>query len=444
MPERSESTALKTLPASGRVHVVGAGPVGLLLTALLQPMEGFSVRLYEKRHEYTRTRMVQLASYLVADSVESYRTDSIDGDSVGAVFDPAELDQGLAFKQSIPSDLMELLKNWTLGFCPLNSIERSISDLIDARGSNAVERTAAVVTAEDAMAMLEPGDVLIDSTGSQSLLRDHLVPGSAEAEEDANTLKIRLEYALVITFLYGQPYDCNEHCKYYKNIENPHYKFIPMVHRTHYDGSVSHVTGIVSISAEEYEAMPSRFDGEWLRGNFPSVAQSMDRFIDKIKEETQGEVLGDLEIVRIPLDLYRARNATSRQWLIAGSSDHPFASSPVFLAGDSADRLAVLSVDLAGLRVCDVPGGTHRSARPTTQRDARSLRVAHVQAVASRLHAQQDDQAQQGSVRVPRRPARSPGQAAHLLAGRLSLATSSHRLRPVVRSGARASDAHVR
>ena len=86
-----------------RVHIVGAGPVGLLLTALLQSMDGFSVRLYEKRHEYTRTRMVQLAPYLVADSVESYRTDSIDGDSVEAVFDPPELDEGLAFRQSIPA-----------------------------------------------------------------------------------------------------------------------------------------------------------------------------------------------------------------------------------------------------------------------------------------------------------------------------------------------------
>ena len=299
-------------------------------------MEEFSVQLFEKRHEYTRTRMVRLAPYLVADSVESYRTDSIDGDSVGAVFDPAELDEGLAFRQCIPADLMALLRDWTLGFCPLRSIERSISDLIDARVSNGVQRTAAVVAAEDAIAMLEPGDVLIDCTGSRSLLRDLLVPGSAEVDEDANTLKIRLEYALVITFLYGQPYDCNEHCKYYKNIENAHYKFIPMVHRTHYDGSVSHVTGIVNITAEDYEAMPSRFDGEWLRANFPDVSQSMDRFIDKLKEETHGEVLGDLEIVRIPLDLYRARNATNRQWLAAGRSDHPFASSPVFLAGDAA------------------------------------------------------------------------------------------------------------
>ena len=307
-----------------------------MLTALLEPTEGLSVRLYEKRREYTRTRMVQLAPYLVAESVEAYRADSIDGDSVEAIFDPLELDQGLAFRQSIPSDLRGLLESWVLGVCPLNSIERSLSDLIDVRGRNGVERTAAVVTPEDAVAMLEPGDVLIDSTGSRSLLRDHLVPGSGGVVEGANTLKVRLEYALVITFLYGQPYDCNESCKYYKNIENAHYKFIPMVNRTHYDGSVSHVTGIVNISAQEYEAMPSRFDGEWLRDNFPSVAQSTDRFIGKIKEETHGELLGDLEIVRIPLDLYRARNATSRQWLEAGPSDHPFATSPVFLAGDSA------------------------------------------------------------------------------------------------------------
>jgi 2-polyprenyl-6-methoxyphenol hydroxylase-like FAD-dependent oxidoreductase len=335
-PPTSDSTGPEALPSSVRVHVVGAGPVGLLLTALLQSMEGFSVRLYEKRREYTRTRMVQLAPYLVADSVDSYRTDYIDGDNVDAVFDPAELHEDLAFRRSIPSDLMALLRDWTVGFCPLNSIERAVSDLIDSRVSNQVQRTTALVAAEDAMAMLEPGDILIDCTGSRSLLRDHLTTGTGQMDGGANTLRIRLEYALVITFLYGQTYDCNEHCKYYKNIENAQYKFIPMVNRTHYDGSVSHVTGIVNISADDYEAMPSRFDGEWLRDNFPGVAQSMDRFIDKIKEETHGEILGDLEIVRIPLDLYRARNATSRQWLTARPSDHPFASSPVLLAGDSA------------------------------------------------------------------------------------------------------------
>src|SRR5262249_31151754 len=124
-PPTSDSTALETLRGPRQAHVVGAGPVGLMLTALLQSVEGFSVQLYEKRSEYTRTRMVQLAPYLVANSVESYRTDSIDGDSIAAVFDPTELDEGLAFRQSIPEDLMALLRGWALGFCPLNSIEPS-------------------------------------------------------------------------------------------------------------------------------------------------------------------------------------------------------------------------------------------------------------------------------------------------------------------------------
>ena len=295
-----------------RIHVVGAGPVGLMLTALLQSMDGVSVHLYEKRREYTRTRMVRLASYLVADSVESYRNDHIDGETVEAVFDPPELDESLAIRRSIPPDLMTLLQEWSQGFCPLNSIERAISDLIDARATSNVQRTSAVVShSTTRLRCSSLATSLIDCTGCCSLLRDHLLPGPA-GDGDANTLNIRLEYALVITFLYGQSYECNEYCKYYKNVDNTRYKFIPAVHRTYYDGSISHVTGIVNISAEDYEAMPPRFDGEWLRENFPGVAESMDRFIDKVKLETNGELLGDLEIVRIPLNLYRARNATSR------------------------------------------------------------------------------------------------------------------------------------
>jgi 2-polyprenyl-6-methoxyphenol hydroxylase-like FAD-dependent oxidoreductase len=317
-----------------RVHIVGAGPVGLMLAALFQPMEGFSVHLYEKRPSYTRTRMVQLAPYLVADSVASYCTDHIDSESVQAIFDASDLEEGLAFRQSIPSDLMGLLRGWVVGFCPLNTIERSLSELIDGRRSHPVERTAGALTAEDAMAMLQPGDVLMDCTGTNSLLRDRLVPGDGTG--GANTFRIRLEYALVVTFLYGQAYECNEYCKFYKNIESPHYKFIPAVARTFYDGRISHVTGVVKITAEDYERMPSRFDGPWLRTNFPQVAQSMDRFIAKVDRETGGEMVGDLEIIRIPMDVYRARNATSRAWRRAGNADHPFARAPVFLAGDSA------------------------------------------------------------------------------------------------------------
>jgi 2-polyprenyl-6-methoxyphenol hydroxylase-like FAD-dependent oxidoreductase len=332
MPSPRSATTSETLPPVARVHVLGAGPVGLMLAALFQTMDGFSVHLYEKRRQYTRTRMVQLRDYLVADSVASYCTDYIDGESVEALFDASELHEGLAFRQSIPPDLMALLQSWVRGFCPLNAIERSLSELIDGR-PQPVRRTAVVMTAADAMEMLEPGDVLIDCTGKHSLLRDRLVPGDGGA--GGNTFRIRLEYAIMVTFLYDQAYECNEYCKFYKNIENAYYKFIPAVNRTFHDGSITHVTGIVNITDEDYERMPPQFDGQWLRTNFPYIAQSMDRFIRKVDRETGGKMISDLEIVRIPMELYHARHATSRPWFRAGG-DHPFVRSPVFLAGDAA------------------------------------------------------------------------------------------------------------
>jgi 2-polyprenyl-6-methoxyphenol hydroxylase-like FAD-dependent oxidoreductase len=324
-----------TVRPAGRIHVIGAGPVGLFLTALLQSIEGQAVRLYERRVAYTRTRMVSLAEYLVADSIESYRTDSIDGQDVEAIFEPAELERGLAYRRATAPDLRALLDQWTRGFVPLNTVEMTLSELIEARATGTVERILTEVTAEQALELLEPGDILVDCTGARSVLRDRLLPGEDEPVKGRNTRRFRLEYALVVTFLYSQEYACNEYCKYYKNVENEGYKFIPAVHRTYYDGAVSHVTGIVGISKAEFDAMPPEFNGTWLRDSFPSVALSMDRFIDKVRAETHGQLVGDLDIMRIPLDVYRARNATSRRWWQSGRAD-PLAKAPIFLLGDSA------------------------------------------------------------------------------------------------------------
>ena len=335
-PLTDPTSATRNLSSSRRVHVIGAGPVGLLLTALLQSMEGFSVRLYEKRPKYTRTRMVKLSSFLVADSVESYCADYIDGENIGAVFDVAEIEESLAFRQSVPDGIMSLIREWVQGFCPLNSIENALSNLIDSRGLNGVERIQTNLTVDEAMTMMEPGDIIVDCSGCKSLLRDHLSSDAGAGEKDANTFNVQLEYAIVVTFVYSQQYQCNEYCKYYKNAENPSYKFIPAVDRTCYDGNLSFVSGIVNITPKDYETMPATFDGEWLRIHFPEVARSMDRFIDKIKLETNGEIIGNLDVVRIPLNLYRARNATNRNRLALEGTDHPFSRSPVFLVGDSA------------------------------------------------------------------------------------------------------------
>ena len=321
----------------GRVHVVGAGPVGLFLTALLQSIDGQAVRLYERRAEYTRTRMVSLAD------VPRRRLDrELQGgrdrrpERRGHLRpDRARDAAGLPAHRS-PRTCARCSHEWTRGFVPLNTIERSLSELIDARDTGTVERIAGEVDAErgarDAGARRHPRRLHRAAVADARPPAPRRRPGRRAA---GTRTRFRLEYALVVTFLYDQHYACNEYCKYYKNVENADYKFIPAVHRTYYDGSVSHVTGIVGISEAEFEAMPPSFDGAWLREHFPSVAQSMDRFIDKIRDETHGELVGDLEIVRIPLDLYHARNATSRRWHGSGI-DHPLATAPVFLLGDSA------------------------------------------------------------------------------------------------------------
>ena len=320
---------------AGRVHIIGAGPVGLLLAALLQECEGQQVRLYERRTEYTRTRMVSLAKYLVADSVESYKEDEIDGQDVEALFDPVELQTRLAYRSTVAPDLRALLEEWARGFVPLNVVEHRLSELIEARNTGTVERVAGTIGAEEALEKLEPGDMVVDCTGTRSLMRDLLLPGADLEVPGRNTQSFHLEHALVITFLYGQHYECNEYCKYYKNLESTGYKFIPAVNRTCYEDGITHVTGIVSISQEEFEAMPPRFDGDWLREHYPQVAVSMDNFINRVRMETNGELVGDLEITRIPLDVYHAWNNTTRRWYESGL-DHPLAWTPVFLLGDSA------------------------------------------------------------------------------------------------------------
>lgn len=336
-PHRVPQATAPASPAGrpvGTVHVVGAGPVGLFLTALLQS-DGHRVRLYEQRDEYTRTRMVSLAEYLTADSVESYHTDPLDGQNVHAIFDREQLEAGLAYRHTIAPDLRALLEDWTRGFVPLNTIERSLSALIDSRATGTVERVRGQVDPDRALAGLGPEDALVDCTGARSLMRDLLLPGHDLAPRDRNTVRVRMEHALVITFLYDQDYRCNELCKYYKNVDNAEYKFIPAVRRTHYDGSVSHVTGIVQIREQEFEAMPATCDAAYLRERFPLIAHSMYGFIDRVVAETHGHVIGDLKIVRIPLDLFHARNATSQAWWSSGL-DHPLTRAPVFLLGDAA------------------------------------------------------------------------------------------------------------
>jgi hypothetical protein len=319
------------------VHVLGAGPVGLMMTALLMAVPGYRIRLYEKRSGYTRDRMVRLAPYLTADNIHAYRSDPLDGENVEAVFEPWELEEALAFRQKMAPELREILSRLSGGFCRLNDIEGELSALVDRGSSSPVERITATLSVDDVHAMTGPEDIVIDCTGCKSLLRDHLVPDwDPDVGGHGNTNRIRMEHAAVATFVFNKRYECNEYCKYYKNLDNAQYKFVPSVERTLYDEGASHVTGIIRISEREYESMLPTCDGAWLRANMPAVGRSMERFIEKVEAETGGTCVDDPQVIRIILELYRAYNATNRKWRRGGGPDHPLSTAKVFLVGDSA------------------------------------------------------------------------------------------------------------
>jgi 2-polyprenyl-6-methoxyphenol hydroxylase-like FAD-dependent oxidoreductase len=318
----------------GAVHIIGAGPVGLFFAALLQSLAGQQVRIYERRPEYTRTRMVTLAPYLVADSIQTYQADILDGPNVAALFSPEELETRLAYRRTVAPDLKALIQAWTVGFASINDLETTLRGLIEERATGTVERIETTATRDGVLAALGPDDVIVDCSGTRSLFRDALIPGG-DAPDQPNLMRVRLEYALDVTFLYSEHSECDEYCKYYKNADNPAYKFIPGVHRTYYDGSISHVTGIITITREEFDSMPGQFTGTWLREHFPAVAESMDRFMDKVRDETHGEVVGEQEIVRIPLDVDHARTCTSRPWR-RSPEPGPLSTTAAFVLGDSA------------------------------------------------------------------------------------------------------------
>jgi hypothetical protein len=90
-----------------------------------------------------------------------------------------------------------------------------LTALIAEGGKSPVDRIQSALSVEQAMVVLQPHEIMIDCTGANSLLRDHLVPATARESSDSrerNTYKIRLEYAANVTFLWGRPYLCNEYC----------------------------------------------------------------------------------------------------------------------------------------------------------------------------------------------------------------------------------------
>lgn len=328
---------------------MGAGPVGLLTTALLQRTTTKDVVLFEKRPAYTRTRMVALSPFMLAQDVSSYDVDPFDADNIRAIFNPDALTDLFASKRWIPSDVKDFIRDLGSDYVPLNTIEKAFSEFVAA--GRQIERRQENITLEGLEEILKEGDVVLDCSGRNSLTRDALPSGRRDAlfrqlamtkkahqgrrgvnEWEANTLEFVLEHALVVTFELSQTHVCNERCKFLGNEGSDKYRFLPSIRRTYSSGGKSNVTGVVHITAEDYERLPSSLSQEWLDENEDPIAQSINRFLKNHLIPLSNSEPENLAIITLPLNLYRARRFSNADYTWLGSVE----GVPTFLLGDGA------------------------------------------------------------------------------------------------------------
>ena len=208
--------------ADGTVHVVGAGPVGLFLAALLQSIDGQRVRLYEKRAEYTRTRMVQLAAVprRRLDRELSGRPDrraERRGDlRPDRARDPAGLSTDHRPGPARAARCVDARIR------PAQH-DRAVAERADRRPRHRDRRAdrGRGRRRRGARDRWSPATSSSTAPARGPSSATSLVPGGDPTARPEHAARFRLEYALVVTFLYDQHYACNEYCKYYKNLENP-------------------------------------------------------------------------------------------------------------------------------------------------------------------------------------------------------------------------------
>lgn len=333
--------------------VVGAGPVGLLATSLLQRVTSNEIVLVEKRPTYTRERVVKLSPFLFARSASDYDADFYDADNVRAVFDPDDLADLFAAKRAVPADVRATLEELGRGWVSIRQIEESLSALVANHADRQVTRLNQAIDVDQLSDLVEPGDAVLDCTGSHSLLRNVLPSGRRDAlfrqdpttsalgrsrgrrgvgEWDANLLEFVMEHALLVTFTIPALHVCDERCKYYGNEGNTTYTFVPSISRTFNSDGVSNVTGIISMSSEVAAELPTVLDQAWLHSSDHEIARSINRFIEQHIVRLIGVTPTNLLISNVALNLYRARRATNVEYSVLGEKE----AVPAFLLGDAA------------------------------------------------------------------------------------------------------------
>ena len=306
----------------GTIYVIGAGPIGLAATAALQRGTQHDIVLFEKRAGYTRDRKVTLSHFLLAEEVGDYTSEDTDADDIRAIFRHDDLEDLLSSKRSIPAEVRAALTEIGSSFVALNTIEETFAQIVSA--GRPIDRRSVDMSVDDLISMVEPGDIVLDATGRNSLTRDSLLGPD-------NTLEFIVEHALVASFAMDASHICTTQCKWSGSIGNDFYDFIPSVRRSHTIAGRTVAVGIVEISDEDFARLPRTLDEEWLTSGDPA-AEGIRRYLHHHSGGTSSASPLLLNLMTLPLNLYCAQHFTN----LHRPSGSGFPDASLFLLGDAA------------------------------------------------------------------------------------------------------------
>ena len=248
-------TTYEALPPGGRVHIVGAG-TGRSAARRAAPDGGRRRRspLREARRVHARPdgaarvvprrRLDRELLRPIRSTETTSRRSSIRWSSHEAIEYPAldsarpdgaaaRLDAGL-----LPAERDRAV------------LERSDRRRARRRPSNGCRRRR---RADDAIAMLEPGDMLIDCSGATRCFATTLFPGPMSTIRPRTRTRSSSSTRSSSRSSTASPTTATSTASTTRTPGTSEYKFIPSVHRTYSDGNVTHVTGIVTITADEFD-----------------------------------------------------------------------------------------------------------------------------------------------------------------------------------------------
>ncbi|CAF4864666.1 unnamed protein product [Rotaria sp. Silwood1] len=295
-----------------RVVIIGGGPVGLLLGSLLRD-QNVDVTILEKRSDITRTRCVKLLGRILLSNAI---TDEI------FLFSEEQIEERQQAIESMKLELFDMVTGWLELFTPIQTIQEALKNYCISSGAQLLTGDEYDISKNLTLLQRYPNTVVIDCTGYHSVLREHIQPN--------NRISRLIEHVIVCTFILDDRYECNELCKYYKNINTKRFQCIPSIDDTYRTRDrETHVTCLITIDEPMFQEVskirPITYD--YLREQQHEIYNDLNIFLNNLSSGIMDHSHFDtMEFVALPLQVYRGRKLThtvssdnlNQHWILMG------------------------------------------------------------------------------------------------------------------------------